>query len=279
MDNTNKREKSMQMFTKIIVALALMWAILPILVLGENYVYTIHDGLDSYAGFVQRLHDNHMYFRLSEKMPFMNDIEGKYAMFSYTLYDALNCLLGYRTGQILTRVIGVLLGFGSMRMLLHRIYSNRDTYQESMISLLSVAYAITPVAPIRMLGYASLPLVIYIYLFLRKEKSFSYVVFVAILLPLLSSFQAVYIFVLGFWFVFTVCNVLKNKKINYFVNNRCQDRGKSRLHFYCICPFLWAAHRFSPIEPNRVSFSHSTMEFQSVSFPAILSKIPGFANL
>ena len=70
-----------------------------------------------------------------------------------------------------------------------------------------------------------------------------------------------------------------SNSINYFVNNRCQDRGKSRLHFYCICPFLWAAHRFSPIEPNRVSFSHSTMEFQSVSFPAILSKIPGFANL
>ena len=38
---------------------------------------------------------------------------------------------------------------------------------------------------------------------------------------------------------------------NYFVNNRRQDRGKSRLHLECICPFLWTAHRFLPIEPNR----------------------------
>lgn len=48
---------------------------------------------------------------------------------------------------------------------------------------------------------------------------------------------------------------------NYSVNNRRQDRGKSRLHFNCICPFLWTAHRFSPIEPSRVRLASTLWIF------------------
>lgn len=57
------------------------------------------------------------------------------------------------------------------------------------------------------------------------------------------------------------------KSNNYFVNNRRQGRGKSRLHFYCICPFLWTAHRFSPIEPNRVWLSKTLWNFNVFSHP------------
>lgn len=54
---------------------------------------------------------------------------------------------------------------------------------------------------------------------------------------------------------------------NYFVNNRRQDRGKSRLHLECICPFLWTAHRFLPIEPNRVRLSKILWNFNVFSLP------------
>ncbi|MFR7358451.1 MAG: DUF4866 family protein [Dorea longicatena] len=60
---------------------------------------------------------------------------------------------------------------------------------------------------------------------------------------------------------------LFNSYRNYFVNNRRQGRGKSRLHFYCICPFLWTAHRFSPIEPNRVRLSKTLWNFNVFSHP------------
>ena len=56
-------------------------------------------------------------------------------------------------------------------------------------------------------------------------------------------------------------------KINYFVNNRRQDRGKSRLHLECICPFLWTAHRFLPIESNRVRLSKTLWNFNVFSLP------------
>ena len=54
---------------------------------------------------------------------------------------------------------------------------------------------------------------------------------------------------------------------NYFVNNRRQDRGKSRLHLECICPFLWTAHRFLPIESNRVRLSKTLWNFNVFSLP------------
>jgi ADP-ribose pyrophosphatase YjhB (NUDIX family) len=53
---------------------------------------------------------------------------------------------------------------------------------------------------------------------------------------------------------------------NYYVNNRRQDRGKSRLHFYGICPFLWTAHRFSPIEPSCVRIAGMLWNFNCVTF-------------
>ena len=62
----------------------------------------------------------------------------------------------------------------------------------------------------------------------------------------------------------SMSNICNGIITNYFVNNRRQNIGKSRLHFYLICLFLWTAHRFSPIEPNRVCFSRNTMEFQLV---------------
>ena len=40
---------------------------------------------------------------------------------------------------------------------------------------------------------------------------------------------------------------------NWYVNNRCQDREKNSLPSIDSCPFLWTAHRFLPIEQNRVT--------------------------
>ena len=36
------------------------------------------------------------------------------------------------------------------------------------------------------------------------------------------------------------------------MNNRCQDREKNSLPSIDSCPFLWTAHRFLPIEQNRL---------------------------
>lgn len=209
-----RREKHLHYLTAAIVIAAFCWAILPMLILQEDYVFTIHDGLDSYAAWVQAVCDHHMWYRLLDPMPFLHGIEGKYVMLSYTLYDLLNCGLGFVKGQIATRIIAVFMGFFSMREMLKRLFPEADAFQKDMICLLAAAYAVTPVSPIRVLGYASLPLSVILFLSLREKDKFSWYTALAFVLPLLSSFQAVYIFVCAFWALFTIIDTVAKKKLN-----------------------------------------------------------------
>ncbi len=167
------------------------------LLLREGYCFTIHDGMDSYAGIVQMVHENRLYFHLNQVLPIMNGFDGKYTFLTYNLYDFLNCILGYLWGQILTRIIGVLLGFFSLKHLLEHIYPDRTRFQNDIILLLSAAYVVTPVAPNRMIGFASLPLVIDVFLNLRNKEKISKRCLLGLLLPILSIFDAIFVFVWG----------------------------------------------------------------------------------
>lgn len=214
MEENLKSQKLMHIFTLFVLAVSFAWAILPMLVLKENYVFTIHDGLDSYAGIVQNIHDNHMYFCLNQAMPFMNGLNGMYTFITYNLYDFLNCMFGYLVGQTLTRIIGVVLGFASLHHLLQYIFRDRDSYQNDMICLLSVAYAITPVAPNRIIAFASLPLVLDIFIHLCKKEEVSKMALLGLLIPFLSIFDAVLVFVIGFWVLFTLALGVRRKRLN-----------------------------------------------------------------
>ena len=48
---------------------------------------------------------------------------------------------------------------------------------------------------------------------------------------------------------------------NWYVNNRRQDREKNSLPSFDSCPFLWTAHRFLPIEQNRVTPDDTVWSF------------------
>ncbi len=230
-----------------IIIIAFSWSILPMVILRENYIFTVHDGLDSYAAMVQNIHDNHMYFKLYEKMPYMHGLEGKYTMLSYNAYDFLNCMFGYLYGQILTRIIGVLMGFFSMKKLLGHIFHISNKLEADIIMLLSVAYAITPVAPNRMLGYASLPLSIVAFLSLKDRKSFSKLSIAIMFLPILSSFQAIFIFVLGIWFLVSIVEIVVTKKLN--INLFISFLGMSVLTIFANYTTFWIL--ISSSESNR----------------------------
>lgn len=81
----NKREQYAYLFTVFVVIVSFSWAVFPMLLLRENYCFTIHDGMDSYAGIVQMLHENGLYFHLNQALPIMNGLDGKYTFLSYTL--------------------------------------------------------------------------------------------------------------------------------------------------------------------------------------------------
>lgn len=197
-----------------VVFLLCAYAILPMSILGEDYIFTIHDGLDSYAGMVQMVHDKGLYFHMNQKMPIMNGIEGKYFCLTYNLYDFFNCVFGFLAGQICIRIMGVLLGFFSMQHLLKYLFPPDQSIKYDLIYLISIVYVITPCAPNRMLAFASLPFVIWLFLFLSKKEKLTCFMFIMFLVPFFSIIDAILFFVIGFWFIAFVINWIKQRKIN-----------------------------------------------------------------
>lgn len=206
------------MFTMMILIAGFSWAILPMLLLRENYVFTIHDGLDSYGGMVQNIYRNGLYFHMNQAMPFMHGSQGKYTFITYNLYDFYNCVFGYVNGQILTRITGVFLGFFSMRYLLRMFEVKQDLFQNDMIDLISITYIITPVAPNRMIGFAALPAIIILFIYLERQDGFSKYALLGLLVPIFSIFDTILVFVLGIWFVFGIVVQCIKKRVNWNLN-------------------------------------------------------------
>lgn len=211
-----KNDKCIHITTIIISIIFLTWAILPIIILQDRFVFTIHDNLDSYAGIAQIFHDRHLYFSTDQIMPFMNGLERKYTFISFNLYDFFSCFFGYLPGQILTRIVGIPLGFFSMLHLLRRIVGNIDYFRNDILILISTAYTITPCAPNRIIAFASLPLVIelFIYLYSQRER-ISFYAFLGFFIPFFSIFDTVLVFVIIFWFAFGIALGIKDKKVNF----------------------------------------------------------------
>lgn len=210
--------KIYEIITRVILALGFAWATLPMLLLRKNYIFTIHDGLDSYGGLVQNIYENGLFFNMNQPMPFMHGLEGKYTFITFNIYDFYNCVFGYVNGQILTRITGVVLGFYFTNKLLGMLSLEKSAFQKNMISLVSLAYAITPVAPNRMIGFATLPAIIVLFLRLEKQEKLTKMVWLSILIPFFSIFDAVLVFCLGIWFVAAIIFQLVKKRINWNLN-------------------------------------------------------------
>ena len=214
-DVDNKINRVRHIVTTVIVILSALWAILPMLILRENYIFTIHDGMDSYAGLVQNIHDNGLFFHLNKAMPFMNGIQGKYTFITYNLYDFYNCIFGFVVGQILTRITGVVLGYISLKKLLTMLNDKDSCYKRDMISLISITYAVTPVAPNRAIGFAALPLIAILFIKLYRQERITKYIWVSLIIPVLSVFDAILVFTLGLWFLMIFVLLIVNKKINW----------------------------------------------------------------
>lgn len=207
-------KKKLIIISRLLVIAGIAWFILPILIYGGRYVFTVHDGLDSYAGIVEFVHKKGLYFKLNQSMPFMNGMHGKFTFLTYNLYDFLNCTLGYFYGQIIVRLVSVFLGYFATKKMFDYLFKEKDEYVDCVCMLVSVIYTITPVAPNRMLAFASLPMIVMLFLYLRDQSKLSGFVLVGIVIPILSIFDAVLFFVLGFWFLFGAIDWIRSKKIN-----------------------------------------------------------------
>lgn len=206
--------RTLYYITIAIVVILLSYSILPMVILRDNYVFTVWDNLDSNVGIIQVVHDNGLFLSLDDNLPIMNNINGVYTTISYNIYNILWCIFGYLNGEIINHTLSVVLAFFSMQSLLKYIFKKSDVTELCIIYLISVAYAITPCAPNRLSSFAILPLIIRFFIVLQKKVNFSPMSLLAVIFPLFLNFAAFTVFICIFWFLFLIVDLIKTKKIN-----------------------------------------------------------------
>lgn len=211
--DNNGRKSLLLVFTWFIIIAEMLYFILPMIILGDRYAFTIHDGLDSSAAVAEMIHKNGLAFHFNQPMPVMNGISGNY-FYGYTFYELLGGVFGFRIQQILNRIIGSILGFVCMALLINKLFNVTKTSSRCLLLLLSLAYAVMPIAPNRTIAFATLPFVFYTFLNISKSDFNLKNCLMTAAFPFLSSFPSVMIFVLGIWFIATVVFSFKDKCIN-----------------------------------------------------------------
>ncbi|MDO4197505.1 MAG: DUF6044 family protein [Erysipelotrichaceae bacterium] len=199
------------------ILLGLCFYVLPIVFMGENYIYTVHDTLDSFAGTSELLHDNGMFLSEGGIIPVMGGMEWFYFTICLYVYNLFNYAFGFVGGQIVTRIFTAVVGFSSSFYLLNYVFKveKDDIFKKFVICLISIAYIITPCAVNRTISYAFLPVIITGFLHLSKRDKFTKLTLLTVLFPLFEQFNAFLIFVCGFWLLFTIIDTIVHKKINW----------------------------------------------------------------
>lgn len=210
----NKQERAFHYISISVVIIAGAYAILPMIIFGQDYQFTIHDGLDGYAGIVQLFHDRKLLFHMSDTLPIMYGESGRYTFITYNLYNLFNCVFGYLAGQICTRIFACIFGFFSMLIFQCYIYKIKCLEQFDIYLLIAIAYTITPIAPNRSIAAAAIPIIIVLFLFLKKYRRFTPITFLAILYPFASNFPSYLVFTIIFWGIFLTWDFISKKKIN-----------------------------------------------------------------
>lgn len=208
--------KPLDYIVYIIVGLIGAYAILPMIMLGDEYIFTIHDNLDHYAAYIQYVHDNNLFFHFFDNYPIMGGIPGYYFLsyLSYGLSGILGWIFGYQVSQIIIRIIGVVFGYFSFRYLFNQIYRKEDIRIENILRLIAISYAVTPISPIRTLAFAIMPFVVGFFISLTRETEFKKRSMIAIAFPFLAYFNSLTLFAIAFWGVGCLVDWIRNKKLN-----------------------------------------------------------------
>lgn len=211
--NFSNKNKIIKRIVVALVVIIVAFAIIPMLVMQGNYIFIIHDGLDSYAADVQMIRERCSLFDYNNGQSFTEGLNNHYCILGFELYNVLNIVFGYVWGQIITRTFGVIFGLFSMFLLLKKIFPIIDYKQSILHYIISMTYAITTCAPNRQIAFATLPFFVWFYIYLKENEEFTKLVLIGIILPFVSAFNSFLVFLLPVWFILTVIDSIRKRKI------------------------------------------------------------------
>lgn len=184
--------------------------LLPFTILGENSYILIHDMLDVHISNFKLIADNNLIFADSstnvpqmmeaQRVSFGNELNFLYLLFSlFDPYDA------YVINQFVIRIIAY---FGMYLLLDRYILKRRLQAYSSAISLL---YSLLPFYATAGLSIAGLPLITYIFLNIRNQKTTAADWLVLLMIPFYSSFVFSMMFYCFFLFLGLTYDIINSK--------------------------------------------------------------------
>ena len=207
-----------------------MVVLFPLIYYREDYIFTIHDYLDSWPSLFEVLRRSDLFFAPDSSMPIMDGMSTCYLYFDFGAYRLLNFCFGPIWGEIANKAIGLIFGFYFAKRLFN-IIAEEDCFVwmrcksrevsslysiKWMTTLLAAAYAFTAVYPNWTLSFTFLPLYLeMLYNILEQQDDkirFSYVV-LSITFGFFVYFPTIGIFVFGVYFIAFLIDAIRHKKV------------------------------------------------------------------
>ncbi|MBD5470883.1 MAG: hypothetical protein HDR19_07175 [Lachnospiraceae bacterium] len=183
-----------------------------ILLLCREHIYVgICDNLDLFITQLKMLHDNGAFFVHHQEMPILGSIHRNYFPSEFSLYNILYLILpdiyAYIAGFALKLVIALCSCVLLAKLVLGKTYQE----YEKIVVLVAVAFATLPLYPMYAICFASLPLILYLFIRIYRESN-KWLYFAVFLYPLLSYFTFFGAFLLGYLLIAIIVLWIRDKK-------------------------------------------------------------------
>ena len=186
--------------TNIVIIAIMLFAVAPIMYLGQNSLIAIHDNLDSTVPWIKMLKDNGLLLALDSPTNCLGNMSTAYFSIPFNLLLVSYLLFDMFTAYVIGHVfIKILVGYCSMFLLLRRVFPDEE--HAAVIKLVSLCFALLPVAPGFGLALDSMPLLCYLFCVIKEwtPVKIDKRVFLLVFFPILSSFPMAGFFLLCLW--------------------------------------------------------------------------------
>lgn len=95
----SKKNATADIVIYMIMAIVIAVILIPMIVLRENYYFTVHDYLDSWPSLFKVLRRGGIFFNPDGQMPILNGMSASYLYFDFGIYRILNFFLWLYLGR------------------------------------------------------------------------------------------------------------------------------------------------------------------------------------
>lgn len=191
-------------------AVFLSAAAIYVIVRREAIYVTIHDFLDATHVYLTMLKDHGLFWTLKGDVPFLGGVDRNRLPSEFKLYNWLYMVFPAFPALVVGWFLRIAVSIAGF-LVLSRFLPEYSAGKRNLAAICGLIYGIFPSFTVEGIGFASLPLLLALFLSIyRKPKPYHYVLL--LFYPILSSFVFFGIFICGYLVLFFVIDWIVRKK-------------------------------------------------------------------